>query len=250
MERRRLKFQGEIIVENAENAKQIWAESREDGQTVWIDGSRMDDGNVGCAVVRRIGEGEIENSIEGWNLVGYHLGTGNEVFDAELCVILKATRRFAISKEFNKNFTIFSDSQAAILTCRNDCHGPGQSMARAVIQWSQQVVQKGNTLTIRWVPGHADIDGNEVADKQTKRVAQHLAAAVRYEPDIMKFTSISRLRRRAKEAWAGCKEWIEEHCRRRKSYLRPNKNGTRKELKKDRKGIATRYFVTAWTMLA
>jgi hypothetical protein len=38
---------------------------------------------------------------------------------------------------------------------------------------------------------HADIEGNEVADKQVKRVAQNLAAAVRFEPNIMKFTSIS-----------------------------------------------------------
>jgi hypothetical protein len=102
-------------------------------------------------------------------------------------------------------------------------------------------VQNGNTLTIRWAPGHADIEGNEVADKQANRVAQNLAAAVRYEPNIMKFTSISHLRRRAKEARStGCKEWI-EHCRGRKSYLRPHKDGIRKELKKERKGIATRH---------
>jgi hypothetical protein len=42
-----LRVKGKIIVENAENAKQIGLESREDGRTtVWIDGSRMDDGNV------------------------------------------------------------------------------------------------------------------------------------------------------------------------------------------------------------
>jgi hypothetical protein len=43
---------------------------------------------------------------EGWNLEGYHLGTGKEVFDAELYAILKDTRRFSISKECDKNFTI------------------------------------------------------------------------------------------------------------------------------------------------
>jgi hypothetical protein len=71
-------------------------------------------------------------------------------------------------------------------------------------------VQNGNTLTIRWAAGHADIEGNEVADKQTKRVTQNLAAAVRYEPDIMAFSRISHLRRRAKEARTGCKESIDE----------------------------------------
>jgi hypothetical protein len=116
-------------------------------------------------------------------------------------------------------------------------------MARATIRWSHQFVQNGNTLTIRWVHGHSDIEGNEVADKQANRVSQNLAAAVRYEPNIIKFTSISHLRRRAKEARStGCKEWIDEHCCGRKSYLRPHKNGIPKELKKERKGIATRYF--------
>jgi hypothetical protein len=90
----------------------------------------MDGGNVGCAVFWRIAEGGIENWREGRNREGYYLGTGKEVCDAELYAILKVTRRFAISKECNKNFTIFSDPQAAILRCRNDCRGPGQSMAR------------------------------------------------------------------------------------------------------------------------
>jgi hypothetical protein len=99
-------------------------------------------------------------------------------------------------------------------------------MATAIIRWSHQVVQNGNTLTIRWVPGHADIEGNEVADKQTKRVTQNLAAAVRYEPNIMKFTSISYLRRRAKEArLTGCKEWTDEHCRGRKSTCDHTRTG-------------------------
>jgi hypothetical protein len=94
----------------------------------------MDDGNVGCAVFWRITEGEIESWREGWNLKVYHLGTGKEVFDGELYAILNTTRRFAIIKECNKNFTIFSDSQAAILRCRNDHRGPGQSMARVAIR--------------------------------------------------------------------------------------------------------------------
>jgi hypothetical protein len=112
----------------------------------------MDGENVGCAVAWRIAEGEIENWRQDLNWEGCHLGAGNEVFDAELYAILKATRIFSISKECNKNFTIFSDFQAAILRCRNDCRSPGQSMVRATIRWSHQVVQNGNTLTIRWVP--------------------------------------------------------------------------------------------------
>jgi hypothetical protein len=59
----------------------------------------------------------------------------------------------------------------------------------------------------------------------------------------MKFTGISHLRRRAKEARSTrCKEWIDEHCHGRKPYLRPHKNGVCKESKKERVGVATEYF--------
>jgi hypothetical protein len=52
--------------------------------------------------------------------MGYHLGAGKEVFNAELYAILEATRRFS-SKGYNKNSTVSSDSQSAILRRKNDC---------------------------------------------------------------------------------------------------------------------------------
>jgi hypothetical protein len=103
-------------------------------------------GNAGCAVVWRIAEGKMEQWSESWTWGGHHLGTGKEVLDAELYAILRATLKFAISTECNKNFTIFSDSQAAILRYRNDCRGPGQAMARVIIGWSHQVTQNRNML--------------------------------------------------------------------------------------------------------
>jgi hypothetical protein len=58
----------------------------------------------------------------------------------------------------------------------------------------------------------------------------------------MKFTCISHLRRAKGARSTGCKGLINEHCREEKSYLRPHRNAICKELKKERKGIATRYF--------
>jgi hypothetical protein len=51
-------------------------------------------------------------------------------------------------------FFFFSDSQAPILRCRNDCRGPGQAMARAIIRWSHQLHR---TKTHRLLDGSLDM---------------------------------------------------------------------------------------------
>jgi ribonuclease HI len=118
-------------------------------------------------------------------LEGYHLGPCKEVFGVKPYAILKATRRFASSKECNENFTIISVSQSEKLRFKSDCRGPGQAMARVNIQRSHQVAQNRNTLTIRWIPGRSDIVGNEIAGKQAKDVSRNLTAAVKREPNAM-----------------------------------------------------------------
>ena len=52
--------------------------------TIWIDGSRQEDGRVGAACVWRIHEG--------WTGRRFYLGTNKEVFDAEVFVINRALR--------------------------------------------------------------------------------------------------------------------------------------------------------------
>jgi hypothetical protein len=56
---------------------------------------------------------------------------------------------------------------------------------------------KRDTLTIRWVPEHSDI---KIADKPAKDISENLTTAVKHEPNIMRFISISHLRVRAQVA--------------------------------------------------
>jgi len=51
------------------------------------------------------------------------------------------------------------------------------------------------------------------------------------------------LKRRATEAeTSGMKEWIAERTKKRRSYIPPKKPGFRKQLKGERKAIASRYY--------
>ena len=51
------------------------------------------------------------------------------------------------------------------------------------------------------------------------------------------------LRRQATEAKSrGTKEWIEERTKQRRSYIPPRKPGFRKELRNERKAVASKYY--------
>jgi len=46
-----------------------------------------------------------------------------------------------------------------------------QEIARAVIRWSEDIAGRGNKMRLQRVPGHAEIEGNEVADRMAKEAA-------------------------------------------------------------------------------
>jgi hypothetical protein len=82
------------------------------------------------------------------------MGKNKEIFDAELLAIKEEMTRFNQWGHRNKHYTIFSDSRAAIQRCQNDERGPGQAMARSIIDASQVMLLNGNMVTLQWVPGH------------------------------------------------------------------------------------------------
>ncbi|KAA8899722.1 hypothetical protein FN846DRAFT_753000, partial [Sphaerosporella brunnea] len=50
--------------------------------------------------------------------------------------------------------------------------GPGLATARAVAKISHMLSQNGHMLRVRWVPGHTEVSGNELADSCAKRAAE------------------------------------------------------------------------------
>jgi ribonuclease HI len=114
-----------------------------------------------------------------WKEKAIPLGKNKEVFDAELYGIQQAIsialkggnpqRGSAILNPGYSTVTVFSDSQAAIRRVRSDYPGAGQSIAKAIIAKTARLAAIGVSITIRWVPSHIGIEGNERADKLAKR---------------------------------------------------------------------------------
>lgn len=65
-------------------------------------------------------------------------------------------------QERGRRYTIFVDSTAAI-EIRSDSTGPGQRFAVAAIEACARRRARDNEVTIRWVPAHQGVLGNEKA---------------------------------------------------------------------------------------
>ena len=103
--------------EDALHTVKDWT-GKDQKDTIWTDGSRPENERVGAAIVFR-GRGS-------WKEQGTYLGRNKEVFDAELFAIGQALEEFKGRKESNREYTVFSDSQAAISRIQHDRTGPGQ----------------------------------------------------------------------------------------------------------------------------
>jgi ribonuclease HI len=228
-------FPGVITIDEAGPALEtarLWRAS----DTIWTDGSRFDNGRVGAACVWQTpGPG-------GWRGRRFFLGTNKEVFDAETFAIYQALRVFEERSESGHEFTIFSDSTAAIRRMRSDSLGPGQQWARAGIEVGSRITARGNTINIRWVPSHQKVEGNEKADEFAKEAAQGQSQSL---PDEIRWeASLSHLTRVITESRSKAKrDWIRDRVRPERRYRPPSGPGLpRKLLRKTRKSVAGRYY--------
>ena len=64
-------------------------------------------------------------------------------------------------QETGKDYTIF-DSTAAIERVMINRTGPGQALARAIIELERALTERRCFVTFRWTPAHEGVEGNEV----------------------------------------------------------------------------------------
>ena len=106
---------------------------------------------------------------------------------------------------------------------------------------SSRLASRGNTLTLRWVPSHSDIEGNEVADDWAKMAAESPLDAV--PRDYLRETSSAHMAIMAAEARsAGVAKWIGDHVKSKHRYTPPKGPKLRKELRHKRKALAGHHY--------
>jgi len=144
----------------------VEAEKARPGLTIFTDGSRMEDGAAGYAVVWRKGES--------WAGIKTHMGYNQEAYDAECAALARALESAARRNTAPERVTIFTDAQAAIRRIAPEEPGPGQQYALqarkhiAILRRSMP----GIVIEIRWCPAHKGITGNEKAEEWAKIAAE------------------------------------------------------------------------------
>ena len=137
---------------------------------------------------------------------------------------------------------IFCDSQSIINNLRQCNVGAGQALKLQMYQKAQELVERGHSIFIRWIPGHSGVEGNERADKAAKEAA--LGRRVR----TAKWTSLTQVRRQITEEkqsqiriWHGQKI-LEQERNRRGFYISSVKSQIHPLLGQARKFYASRFY--------
>jgi ribonuclease HI len=105
-----------------------------------------------------------------------------------------------------KEPVIFSDSQAALKTLQNPRMVSGQEYIRDCVRLLQECKDTGIDVTLRWIPGHEGVPGNEAADRAAKKAALKGVRRNIVPRDISHWTMLGaaakrRIRQSAKDAW-------------------------------------------------
>ena len=143
--------------------------------------------------------------------------------------------------ECGQDYTIFSDSQAAMARAQHTDCGPAQALASAVVELSYQLASRGKRVTLRWTPAHQGVEGNKQADAWARRAAERREG--RADPEYLREASLSHLTRISTERRATeTGRWIREHVKRRHRYRPPPGGKTGRELGRVRKELAGRFY--------
>ena len=102
---------------------------------------------------------------------GFRLGGGHEAYDAELAAVVYALVHLHGRGQSGRDYTIFTDSVAAMRRMTGDAPGPGQEIAIRAIEIADLLTEKGNTIAVRWTPAHVGVEGNGRADSAAKDAA-------------------------------------------------------------------------------
>ena len=124
---------------------------------VYTDGSKLD-GRVGADFCAKYPNKSSKQEV-------FHLGIHSTVFQAEVLAISEVARNLLLEKMHNQSIVVLVDSQAtikALIKCT--------VTSITVLNCNRNLNQLGkqNHISVAWIPGHAGVHGNEVADYVAK----------------------------------------------------------------------------------
>lgn len=97
---------------------------------------------------------------------------GQLVYNGELEGIARALEYAGGLDVTGRDIRVYADNQAALYRLQNPSGSAGQQWQLRAIRASQRARNKGNKVSINWVPGHMDVLGNEEADSLAKQAAE------------------------------------------------------------------------------
>ena len=227
------------IAESKDEAIQFATSRPEEELTIFCDGSGYR-GGVGAAAVAKVGNQYLSRS--------YHLGAddAHTVFEGEVVGIILATDIIR-EKIHVVKANILLDNQAAIQSMTRRRHQSGQQLIHEAQEAIEDIISERPhlSLSISWVPGHSNVQGNEEADKHAKRAAEgettrRLGKYTSLDLGIAKSSAAIRARATKRRAWEWEQQWRDSPQGRRiikfdlrppgKSVMRSFKNLARHEI--------------------
>ncbi|RDL34486.1 uncharacterized protein BP5553_07614 [Venustampulla echinocandica] len=98
-----------------------------------------------------------------------NIGAQQLVYNRELEGVTQAIEYVSSIAIPRQKYRIYSDNQAGLYCLKTPSDNPGQACQIRAIQATEAAIQKGASIELAWVPGHTDIEGNELADRLAKR---------------------------------------------------------------------------------
>lgn len=168
------------IIEDREQAMRVPA-PKPGELHIYTDGSGIDN-EIGAAATTVPPKGTRKT-------LRYYLGNANQhtVFEAELIGLILATKIANDAKNLRK-LDLLIDNQAAIKALEDDTATARSYLIPILIKALERLKAKNKRLctTIRWVPGHEGVMGNEVADEEAKKAAKSGSSPAKSLPRFLR----------------------------------------------------------------